>query len=151
MMLAELAAANAAFAVIKEAVANSGELMAAGQKLYEYFDAKSAIQRKYEEKAKGAKSTDLEEFMALEQLKHQEVELKQMMIYYGRAGMWTDWLKFQSEAKRKREAAQKAELLAAQERKEKLIEWSLIGLLTMLLSILLSIGVWLLNTVKGRG
>lgn len=150
-MLAELAAANAAFAVIKEAVANSGELMAAGQKLYEYFDAKSAIQRKYEEKSKGAKSTDLEEFMALEQLKHQEAELKQMMIYYGRAGMWTDWLKFQSEAKRKREAAQKAELLAAQERKEKLIEWSLIGLLTMLLSILLSIGVWLLNTVKGRG
>jgi len=126
-------------------------LMAAGQKLYEYFDAKSAIQRKYEEKAKGAKSTDLEEFMALEQLKHQEAELKQMMIYYGRAGMWTDWLKFQSEAKRKREAAQKAELLAAQERKEKLIEWSLIGLLTMLLGILLSIGVWLLNTVKGRG
>ena len=150
-MLAELAAANAAFAVIKEAVANSGELMAAGQKLYEYFDAKSAIQRKYEEKAKGAKSTDLEEFMALEQLKHQEVELKQMMIYYGRAGMWTDWLKFQSEAKRKREAAQKAELLAAQERKEKLIEWSLIGLLTMLLGVLLSIGVWLLNTVKGKG
>ena len=150
-MLAELAAANAAFAVIKEAVANSGELMAAGQKLYEYFDAKSAIQRKYEEKAKGAKSTDLEEFMALEQLRHQEAELKQMMIYYGRAGMWTDWLKFQSEAKRKREAAQKAELLAAQERKEKLIEWSLIGLLTMLLGILLSIGVWLLNTVKGRG
>ena len=149
--MAELAAANAAFAVIKEAVANSGELMAAGQKLYEYFDAKSAIQRKYEEKAKGAKSTDLEEFMALEQLKHQEAELKQMMIYYGRAGMWTDWLKFQSEAKRKREAAQKAELLAAQERKEKLIEWSLIGLLTMLLGILLSIGVWLLNTVKGRG
>lgn len=150
-MLAELAAANAAFAVIKEAVANSGELMAAGQKLYEYFDAKSAIQRKYEEKAKGAKSTDLEEFMALEQLKHQEAELKQMMIYYGRAGMWSDWLKFQSEAKRKREAAQKAELLATQERKERLIELSLIGLLTMLLGILLSIGVWLLNTVKGRG
>lgn len=150
-MLAELAAANAAFAVIKEAVANSGELMAAGQKLYEYFDAKSAIQRKYEEKSKGAKSTDLEEFMALEQLKNQEAELKQMMIYYGRAGMWTDWLKFQSDAKRKREAARLEELAAAEERKEMLVNFSLYGLLVMLLGILLSIGVWLLQTVKGRG
>ena len=150
-MLAELAAANAAFAVIKEAVANSGELMAAGQKLYEYFDAKSAIQRRYEEKSKGAKATDLEEFMALEQLKHQEAELKQMMIYYGRAGMWQDWLKFQAEAKRKREAARLEELAAAEERKEMLINFSLYGLLVMLLGILLSIGVWLLNTVKGRG
>jgi len=150
-MLAELAAANAAFAVIKEAVANSGELMAAGQNLYEYFDAKSAIQRRYEEKSKGAKATDLEEFMALEQLKHQEAELKQMMIYYGRAGMWQDWLKFQAEAKRKREAARLEELAAAEERKEMLINFSLYGLLVMLLGILLSIGVWLLNTVKGRG
>lgn len=150
-MLAELAAANAAFAVIKEAVVNSGELMAAGQKLYEYFDAKSAIQRKYEEKAKGAKSTDLEEFMALEQLKHQEAELKQMMIYYGRAGMWTDWLKFQAEAKRKREAARLEELAAAEERKEMLVNFSLYGLLVMLLGLLLSVGVWLLNAVKSRG
>lgn len=150
-MLAELAAANAAFAVIKEAVANSGELMAAGQKLYEYFDAKSAIQRKYEEKAKGAKSTDLEEFMALEQLKHQEAELKQMMIYYGRAGMWTDWLKFQSEAKRKREAARLEELAAAEERKEMIVNFSLYGLLVTLLGVLLSVGVWLLNAVKSRG
>lgn len=150
-MLAELAAANAAFAVIKEAVVNSGELMAAGQKLYEYFDAKSAIQRKYEEKSKGAKSTDLEEFMALEQLKHQEAELKQMMIYYGRAGMWTDWLKFQSDAKRKREAARLEELAAAEERKEMLVNFSLYGLLVMLLGLLLSVGVWLLNAVKSRG
>lgn len=150
-MLAELAAANAAFAVIKEAVVNSGEFMAAGSRLYEYFDAKSAIQRRYEEKAKDAKSSDLEEFMALEQLKHQEAELKQMMIYYGRAGMWRDWLKFQAESKLKRENAKKAELAAAQERKEMLINISLYGLLVMLLGILLSIGVWLLHTIKGRG
>lgn len=150
-MLAELAAANAAFAVIKEAVANSGELMAAGQKLYEYFDAKSAIQRKYEEKSKGARTTDIEEFMALEQLKHQEAELKQMMVYYGRAGMWDDWLKFQSESKRKREAARLAEIAAAQERTDRIVEVSLYGLLVALLGALLSIGVWLLSVVKGRG
>ena len=150
-MLAELAAANAAFAVIKEAVANSGELMAAGQKLYEYFDAKSAIQRRYEEKANGAKSTDLEEFMALEQLKHQEAELKQMMVYYGRAGMWDDWLKFQVEAKRKREAAKRAELLAAQERKDKIVNGVLYTIAASLLGMLLAVGIWIMQLFKQRG
>ena len=150
-MLAELAAANAAFAVIKEAVANSGELMAAGQKLYEYFDAKSAIQRRYEEKAAGAKSTDLEEFMALEQLKHQEAELKQMMVYYGRAGMWDDWLKFQREARLKREAAKRAELIAAEERKEKIVNGLLYTIATALLGVLLAVGVWVLQLFKQRG
>ena len=150
-MLAELAAANAAFAVIKEAVANSGELLAAGQKLYEYFDAKSAIQRKYEEKAKGAKASDLEEFMALEQLKQQEAELKRMMIYHGRAGLWTDWLRFQSQAKRKREEAKKRELAAAARRKESIVQGALWTFAAGLLGVLLGIGFWLLSIVKGRG
>lgn len=103
-MLVELAAANAAFAVIKEAVANAGDLMAAGQKVFEYFDAKSSIQKKAN--AKGNRS-DLEEFMALEQLKKQEAQLKEMMIYQGRPGLWSDWLEFQKQAARKREAAEK--------------------------------------------
>jgi hypothetical protein len=150
-MLAELAAANAAFAVIKEAVANSGELLAAGQKLYEYFDAKSAIQRKYEEKAKGSKASDLEEFMALEQLKNQEAELKRMMIYYGRAGLWTDWLRFQSQAKRKREEAKKQELAAAARRKDAIVQGALWTFAAALLGVLIGIGFWLLFIVKGRG
>ena len=112
-MIAELAAANAAFAVIKAAVANGGEIMAAGGKLIEYFDCKAAIQKKANEKA-GDRPTDgrsdLEEFMALEQLKKQEEELQRMMIYHGRAGMWDDWLKFQAESSRRRaEAKRQAE------------------------------------------
>lgn len=150
-MLAELAAANAAFAIIKEAVANAGDIAAAGQKLYEYFDAKSAIQRKYEEKAKGSKSSDLEEFMALEQLKNQEDELKQMMIYHGRAGLWTDWLRFQSQAKRKREEAKKQELAAAARRKEAIVNSALWTFAAALLGVLLGVGFWLFNFVKERG
>jgi hypothetical protein len=45
-MLVELAAANAAFQVIKETVQNGGDIMAAGQKLFDFFDNKSAIQKK---------------------------------------------------------------------------------------------------------
>ena len=112
-MLLELAAANAAFAVIKEAVQNSGDIMNAGQALFDYFDNKAAIQKKAASKG-GSDRGDLEEFMALEKLKQQEAELKEMMIYQGRGGLWTDWLKFQLEAKKKREAAERERVLKRQ-------------------------------------
>jgi hypothetical protein len=112
-MLAELALANAAFSVIKECVQNSGDIMNAGQALFQYFDNKDAIQKKANEKG-GSNRGDLEEFMALEKLKQQEEELKQMMIYSGRGGLWQDWLKFQSDAKRKREEAEKQKRLRKQ-------------------------------------
>jgi hypothetical protein len=112
-MLAELALANAAFSVIKEAVANSGDIMAAGESLFKYFDSKAEIQKKANAKG-GSDRGDLEEFMALEQLKKQEEELREMMIYQGRAGLWTDWLKFQLEAKKKREAAEREKVLKRQ-------------------------------------
>ena len=112
-MLAELAIANAAFAVIKEAVANSGDIMAAGESLFKYFDTKAEIQKKASSKG-GSDRGDLEEFMALEKLKKQEEELREMMIYQGRAGLWTDWLKFQLEAKKKREAAEREKVLRKQ-------------------------------------
>ena len=37
-MLAELAIANAAFGVIKETIANGGDIMAAGQHIFKFFD-----------------------------------------------------------------------------------------------------------------
>lgn len=150
-MIAELAAANAAFAVIKEAVANAGDIMAAGQKVYEYFDAKSAIQRKYNQKAKNAKTNDIQEFFALEQLKKQEMELKNLMIYQGRGGMWEDWLKFQQEAKRKREAAEKAELRAAQKRKETIIEVVVVSISGVILIVLIVFGLWIGGFIKKVG
>lgn len=150
-MLVELAAANAAFAVIKEAVQNSGDLMNAGQAVFQYFDQKSAIQKKYEDKAKNAKSSDIEEFFALEQLKKQETELREMMQWQGRAGMWTDWLEFQKQAKHKRIAAEKAELRAAAARRAKM--WAVAGwsLIAFLLTTLIAFGVWVVDQIKQRG
>ena len=101
-MLVELAAANSAFAVIKEAVQNSGDLMAAGQKLFDFFDNKTAIQKK------ANNGGSMEAFAALEQLKTSEAELKRMMIYHGRPGLWDDWLQFQKQAKQRRDAAERA-------------------------------------------
>lgn len=118
-MLAELAAANAAFAVIKEAMANGGQLHSMGQKLIGYFDASAEIEKKAQE---GGKS-DIEAFMAREQIRAQEEELKELLIYQGRPGMWTDWLAFKRDAKQARDAEEKRLRDRARKRKQELLSW----------------------------
>lgn len=59
-------------------------------------------------------------------MKQQEEELKQMMIYAGRPGLWDDWLKFQSEAKRERDRRELLRQKAAIERNAQLKQLALI-------------------------
>ncbi len=143
-MLVELAAANAAFQVIKETVQNGSDIMAAGQKLFDFFDNKSAIQKK------ASSGNDMEAFAALEQIKNNEAELKRMMVYHGRAGLWEDWLKFQKEAKQKREAAEKAAKRKRAARIENawiIVMWSAVFVVVCSLVI---IGLYVVNHLKGR-
>ena len=107
-MLAELAAANAAFSVIKNAVSNGRELSQYAGKIGEIVGAKEALQKKVNKKKAAHQSTDFEEFMALERVKEQEDELKQIMIYCGRPGLWNDWVRFQVEARKARREAEEA-------------------------------------------
>lgn len=118
-MLAELAAANAAYDVIKQTIQNGQEIYEAGQALAQYFGLKNEIQKKAHEH--GYKS-DLEAFMALEQMRAQEEELKQMMIYQGRAGMWEDWLNYQAQMSRSRKEAKAEEHRARMARKDALLD-----------------------------
>jgi hypothetical protein len=129
-MIAEIMLANAAFGAIKETIQNGGDLLSAGQKLFDYFDAKSTIQKKARE---GGMKSDLEEFMALEKLKQQEAELKQMMIYQGRGGMWDDWQQFQVEARKKREKAEAEAKVKRMKRIEALKTTGMVILLVMML------------------
>jgi hypothetical protein len=148
-MLLELAAANAAFAVIKEAVQNSGDLMAAGESLFKFFDSKAELQKKAQS-SNGSDRGDLEAFMALEQLKKQEEELKEMMIYQGRAGLWTDWLKFQLEAKKKREAAERERVLKRQRLIDRIKDIGMIILIVVLLGglgLIIGATIWLARDV----
>jgi hypothetical protein len=148
-MLAELALANSAFAIIKEAVANSGDIMNAGQALFQYFDNKAVIQKRANEKG-GSDRGDLEEFMALEQLKKQEEELREMMIYQGRAGLWTDWLKFQLDAKKRREAAERERVLKKQRFIGRIKDIGMIVLAVVLLGglgLIIGAAIWLARDV----
>lgn len=142
-MIAELMAVNAAFAVIKETVNNGGDLMSAGSKLFDYFDNTSKIQKKAEA------SNDMEAFAALEQIKNNEAELKRMMVYHGRAGLWEDWLKFKKEAKQKRDAVEKEAAFKKAARIEKawtIVMWTAVIVLMVSLTV---IGLYVVDQLKG--
>lgn len=100
-MLAELAALNAAYGVIKEVVGNGRELYECGQQVAQFFNTKSELQKKLNEKPLDQRN-QLEEFFALEEIKHKEQELRDLMIIAGRPGLWDDWLQYQAEQARAR-------------------------------------------------
>lgn len=114
-MLAELAAANAAFQVIKSAVQNGKEIASAGKAIANFVGAKEQLQKKAQKKGGGS---DLEEFMALEQIREQEEQLKQIMIYAGRPGLWGDWQRFQAKAR----VARREEEEAAIRKRKKMLD-----------------------------
>jgi len=143
-MIAELAAANAAFDVIKQSIQNGKEIYEAGEAVAEYFGLKTEIQKKAHEH--GYKS-DLQAFMAAEQLKKQEEELKNMMIYQGRGGMWDDWLKFQSDMKKSREEEERQKKRAKAKRKKALINSLIIASAVIGTSALIAVGIYLLITL----
>lgn len=75
-----------------------------------------------------------------------------MFIYQGRAGLWDDWLSFQAEAKRKRDAEVKRLALVKLKRKEALWAWINSGLIiiSVLTGVVIVAGlIWLIAT-KGN-
>lgn len=140
-MLAELAAANAAFNVIKAALANGKELSALGGRVFDYFDNEAAIQEKL---TKSGGGSDSAEFAAMEQLRQQKEHLRESMVYAGRPGLWEDWMKFQAAAARRRreqkEAAERERIRRA-ERAARLTEYIVIGMAAAILAALLIYGI----------
>lgn len=143
-MLAEIAAANAAFAVIKKAIQNGREIADVAGKVGDYVNATEDL-RKLGERKKQKGRQDLEEFLHLEKLKQQEEELKQWMIYAGRPNLWSDWQKFQAQARKARLAAQEAE----RKRIKKIVEMTALSL--SILSVVVALGAlgWWIIYLRG--
>jgi hypothetical protein len=130
-MLAELAAINAAYSVIKEVISNGRELGECAGHLGQFFHNKQQLEKKVVN-APVAQRTQLEEFFALEEARRKEKELKDYMLIAGRPGLWDDWVRFQKmHAQRELAAAQaqrRAEIEAAQ-RHEELVLMTCVGIL----------------------
>ena len=109
--------------------------------------AKEQIEKNLKKKkSKGIGGADLEEFMALEQIKEKEEELKKIMIYLGRPGLWQDWQKFQVEARK----AKRYEEKMAQKRKEELMEYLGYGLAIIIVIFFAGLMAWFVGKWVGR-
>ena len=124
-ILETIAAANAAYSVIKTCIQNGREgadLMASvGKFLTAEDDIKQAVQKKKNSPLTaitGGEEGDWEEFQALEQIREQRKELESYIRLYGRPGQWDRWLQWQTEARKARQAAKKAAEKAREERNE---------------------------------
>lgn len=146
-MLAELAAANAAFNVIKQFVSNGKELSGCAKHISDFVFSKETIEKNLKKKkAKGVGGTDLEEFMALEQIKEKEEELKKMMIYLGRPGLWQDWQAFQAEARKSRRYQEKM----AEKRQQELMEYLGYGIGLIVIIFFAGLLAWAAGKWVGR-
>ena len=145
-MLAELAAANAAFSVIKSFISNGKELTGCAKHISDFVFAKEEIQKKANKKKSKGGGADLEEFMALEQIREKEEELKKMMIYLGRPGLWQDWQEFQAEARKSRRYQEKMAI----KRQAEIMEYIGYGLGFIVIIFFAGLAAWAVAKWTGR-
>ena len=137
-MLEMLMVANSAFAVIKQTLENGKDLASAGNAISRFVSAEDQLQKDLHKKRNsiwtnllGRTDNDLEEFMALEQIRVKNEKLREYMQLYGRAGLWTDYQAYCAEARKEAEAKRKKQ---RQEFKDLVLKIVLFILITALLA-----------------
>jgi len=105
--------------------------MSAGKAIGTFVQAEEELQARGNAKKNsiwrrigGSDGSDLEEFMALEQIAAKKAELRSMMQLYGRAGMYNDFVRFQAEQRKKRQEA----IEEQRKRRQRLVHAVLLGL-----------------------
>ena len=128
-------------------MSNGKELSGCAKHISDFVFSKEELEKKAKKKkSTGVGGSDLEEFMALEQIREKEEELKKMMIYLGRPGLWQDWQAFQAEARKSRRYAEKM----AQKRKEELMEYLGYGIATIIVLFFAGLMAWFVGKWVGR-
>ena len=140
-MLEMLAAANAAYAVIKKTVENGREISAAGAAIGKFIGAEDQLQQDLHKRKNsmwtnflGKQDNDLEEFMALEEIRRKKEQLREFMQLYGRAGLYNDYIAFCADARKQRKQA----AINRQKSKEKLKDTIMKVILAILITAVLS-------------
>lgn len=124
-ILESIAAANAAYSVIKTALGNgketAGLISAVGKFLSAEEDVRDAVNKKKNSPITaitGGSEGDWEEFQHLENLRQKRQELESYCRLYAPPGTWDRWQQWQAEARKQRQAAKKAAEKAREERME---------------------------------
>ncbi len=124
-ILETIAAANAAYSVIRTCLENGSEVTGLVSQVGKFLTAedelKDAVKRKKASPISaitGGSEGDWEEFQALEDLKAKRQELESWCRLYGPPGTWDRWQQYQAEARKARRAAEKQR----QKEREEMIE-----------------------------
>ncbi len=140
-MLEMLMVANSAFAVIKQTLENGRDIASAGNAISRFVGAEEQLQRDLHKKRNsiwtnflGKADNDLEEFMALEQIRVKNEKLREYMQLYGRAGLWTDYQAYCAEARKARKEAEAKRIKQRQEFKDLVLKIILFILISALLA-----------------
>lgn len=111
-MLEALALANGAYAIIKQTIENGREISSAGSAIANFVGAEDQLQQDLHKRKNsiwtnflGKADNDLEEFMALEEIRRKKEILREFMQLHGRANLYTDYIAFCAEARKKRKQA----------------------------------------------
>ena len=140
-MLEMLMVANSAFAIIKQTLENGKDIASAGNAISRFVSAEDQLQKDLHRKRNsiwtnllGKTDNDLEEFMALEQIRVKHDKLREYMQLYGRAGLWTDYQAYCAEARKARKEAEAKRKKQRQEFKDLVLKIVLFILITALLA-----------------
>ena len=140
-MLEMLVVANSAFAIIKQTIQNGRELSSAGAAISKFVSAEEQLKQDLHKKKNsiwtnflGKTDNDLEEFMALEQIRVKNEQLREFMQLYGRANLYTDYVRFCADARKARQDAK----IKAQKQREKIKDIIMKVILAILITALLS-------------
>ena len=140
-MLEMLVVANSAFAIIKQTIQNGRELSSAGAAIANFVSAEEQLKQDLHKKKNsiwtnflGKTDNDLEEFMALEEIRVKQEQLREFMQLYGRANLYNDYVSYCADARKARREAR----INAEKRKEKIKEIVMKVVLAILITALLS-------------
>ena len=121
-MLEMLLVANSAFEIIKKTVQNGRELHSAGSAIANFVGAEDKLRADVQKRKNslwtkflGKEDNDLEEFMALEEIRVKKEKLREFMQLYGRANLYIDYVAFCAEARVSRQKMLKEKAKARQQ------------------------------------
>ncbi len=140
-MLEMLMVANSAFAVIKQTIENGRDISSAGSAIAKFVGAEDQLQQDLNKRKNsiwtnflGKTDNDLEEFMALEQIRVKKDQIREFMQLYGRANLYTDYIQYCADARKARKEAR----IKAAKRKQKIQDTILKVVLAILITAVLS-------------
>jgi hypothetical protein len=152
-MLEMLMVANSAFAVIKQTIENGRDLSSAGSAIAKFVGAEEQLKKDLDKKKNsiwtnflGKEDNDLEEFMALEQIRVKNEQLREFMQLYGRANLYNDYISYCADARKARKEAR----IKAEQQREKIKDIALKIILAILISALLAGVVTVLSIIARK-